>query len=128
MRISDWSSDVCSSDLLALRPARDALILTSSFMLHRIDQRLVAPEQMLDPVAVRGEGLTAIKAVDREIERVMRLPEIGRHRIGIVEISEARRRPRRPRVEHILRQGSEEHTSEHQSLMRISSAVFCLKK
>src|SRR3546814_8491713 len=100
MRISDWSSDVCSSDL---------------------------------------------------IERVMRLPEIGRHRIGIVEISEARRRPRRPRVEHILRQRfdmlallgrrvgpregvvdkadrSEEHTSELQSLMRISYAVFCLQK
>src|SRR3546814_18045834 len=102
MRISDWSSDVCSSDLLALRPARDALILTSSFMLHRIDQRLVAPEQMLDPVAVRGEGLPAIKEVDREIERVMRLPATGRHRIGIVEIREARRRPPRPPVEPTL--------------------------
>src|SRR3546814_5183290 len=48
---------------------------------------------------------------------------------------EARRRPTRPRRDsdrqedrHVRRRRSEEHTSELQSLMRISYAVFCLKK
>src|SRR3546814_3319631 len=100
MRISDWSSDVCSSDLVikALsaqiddpegRPVRDCDIGCQCRVIleRRIEQRQAAvdtqPRYGLDP------GFQ-LQALDPGIR-------------------------------------SEEHTSELQSLMRISSAVFCLK-
>src|SRR3546814_1593816 len=86
MRISDWSSDVCSSDLLGARAAIDR-----------------PPEHPRSPPA----------------RDIMRGGEIARARMLIggaaVELGDQRGR-------------SEEHTSELQSLMRISYAVFCLKK
>src|SRR3546814_3197563 len=86
MRISDWSSDVCSSDLSerCLRNLRNILA---------IDQN--AP------------GLHIIEAEEQA-------------RDGRLACA------RRPHDGKRLR--SEEHTSELQSLMRISYAVFCLKK
>src|SRR3546814_8196868 len=94
MRISDWSSDVCSSDLgigLSIGSliglvtvfgisARNAILLLAHY------EHLVCEEGALwnDELAWRGAS-----------ERLRR---------------------------------SEEHTSELQSLMRISYAVFCLKK
>src|SRR3546814_1706630 len=84
MRISDWSSDVCSSDL----------------------RRRSAPA----PAPLRRS----------------RSPPPGCH--GPARRSAARAGPARAarRVQDPLR--SEEHTSELQSLMRISYAVFCVKK
>src|SRR3546814_7950102 len=98
MRISDWSSDVCSSDLVkvvgneakpmmgktpdniqAIRPLRDGVIAD-------ID----VAEQMLKYFMDKAQG-----GASRFVQRSHR---------------------------------SEEHTSELQSLMRISYAVFCLKK
>src|SRR3546814_1380672 len=92
MRISDWSSDVCSSDL-------------------RGDVRLL----QLDRVGGRD--------VDRR-----RLFEVGvaDQRTGDDDFL-ARCRALYGCVLRIGRR-SEEHTSELQSLMRISYAVFCLKK
>src|SRR3546814_4545623 len=99
MRISDWSSDVCSSDL-----------------------RIVPAPPVVDPARQhRREGERGERADDKK------------H----VVIGEDRRLARR--FAHHLRPGagaaqrgiedrSEEHTSELQSLMRISYAVFCLKK
>src|SRR3546814_4729081 len=84
MRISDWSSDVCSSDLLADREGR-----------HRNSA---------------GHLDDRIEAVDAAQGR--RLDGNAEHR------NAGHRRDHR----------SEEHTSELQSLMRISYAVFCLKK
>src|SRR3546814_7020015 len=96
MRISDWSSDVCSSDLLDRAVA--------IFRTRRIARR---------DVACRSPGLGA----DRRCAQRQH-SETGRQL--------ADRRYRRGLRAAELR--SEEHTSELQSLMRISYAVFCLKK
>src|SRR3546814_5254301 len=94
MRISDWSSDVCSSDLTALALALDAQGAL------RPDLRLLVMSATLDGAAYA---------------RLMQ-------DAPVIE-SEGRTFPLEYRY---LR--SEEHTSELQSLMRISYAVFCLKK
>src|SRR3546814_4863303 len=100
MRISDWSSDVCSSDLLAAAGVGRVGVIDRA------------------PV-VLGEHAHARQLVDAGVDG------------GIVVISflalELFRAERHVVVEvEVVR--SEEHTSELQSLMRISYAVFCLKK
>src|SRR3546814_3671634 len=107
MRISDWSSDVCSSDLAQQR--RSILrreMPASEQQPERIEQS-TAP----DPGAVTGAAL-AIEVIDHAL-------------IGLLH----------PQDRHIMQRNqafalarSEEHTSELQSLMRHSYAVFCLKK
>src|SRR3546814_10374529 len=94
MRISDWSSDVCSSDLHDVaRQARGH---------HQPVRGLI--EEAGSP---RQEG-KAQKGEDAANQHIM--PQLrDAHDVG----DELR---------------SEEHTSELQSLMRISYAVFCLKK
>src|SRR3546814_6895310 len=103
MRISDWSSDVCSSDLLILQ------------------QRLRVPQRLPQRMAhVRGDR------VEQQHHRLQRLVAHGAALVGhVVELRHV--------VELLHQRGdrgvrSEEHTSELQSLMRISYAVFCLKK
>src|SRR3546814_5693189 len=133
MRISDWSSDVCSSDLgIGTR-----LVIFGQVGRHldrRIDddifgklcrqRRLDAPRQFL--AAARD-----VEDARREIHRPAEQPGEGqyRHMLGRVgriapgvELLPARALAADP-----VRR-SEEHTSELQSLMRISYAVFCLKK
>src|SRR3546814_9069625 len=116
MRISDWSSDVCSSDL-ALRPAQefDALDVVE---IGIEDRR----------IAVGGDR----QFVDIDGDRAL---EAGTIAVGVDaarrEIVEILRRPVDDDTRRVLRDAlirSEEHTSELQSLMRISYAVFCLKK
>src|SRR3546814_3485163 len=101
MRISDWSSDVCSSDLC---------------------QGRISPP------------------VHRQLQRLRHLR--GRHRRRLLILSDGRQKNGKGRSrgaapfsleDTIGRRSppfrrSEEHTSELQSLMRISYAVFCLKK
>src|SRR3546814_6601318 len=101
MRISDWSSDVCSSDL------------------HRIVgvEQLDALEQILRRVFVTGRHVRDDVGRALEDQRKRR-----RHRHGATA-GQQRQQPADPAVVR-----SEEHTSELQSLMRISYAVFCLKK
>src|SRR3546814_2406053 len=101
MRISDWSSDVCSSDLIALvigqllRPVTTILTQRHLFR-HPVDLLLTLPE-------IEGPGI---------FEGLVLLGSLKKRHEGY---SRQNRR-------------SEEHTSELQSLMRISYAVFCLKK
>src|SRR3546814_3976989 len=99
MRISDWSSDVCSSDLF--RRAADETPAA-------IERQRAQPLQ--DAVGFRRDGPD-----DVDIGHVVApgLPGIGAR----ADPAQLRRQAR-----------SEEHTSELQSLMRISYAVFCLKK
>src|SRR3546814_5037078 len=123
MRISDWSSDVCSSDLrrvrrkaehrhavphlgLAVPAIEDAEIGEFALCLHR-------PQ-------LRGEILFQIGTERGPIGP--RGPIVNHQRV-------------RPLLEFLLRhrigngcERSEEHPSELQSLMRISYAFFCLKK
>src|SRR3546814_4888382 len=104
MRISDWSSDVCSSDLVARRADVDAR------MRARRRPRCFGFEQ---DAAQRRQAVAAEKGAEEQPVGAQRAPR-QRERAG--DIVDA--------VEH----RSEEHTSELQSLMRISYAVFCLKK
>src|SRR3546814_4387104 len=109
MRISDWSSDVCSSDLPADNRITEQRRKRIPQMLRVVDGRLAGvkyrsiaealfPSHKIDSSSWSGDAL-------REI--TIRLARDG------LQLVEGR---------------SEEHTSELQSLMRISYAVFCLQK
>src|SRR3546814_4695432 len=108
VRISDWSSDVCSSDLRG-----------------------------------GGAGPRGAEAAQARRERGRHRPEPGQRvaRRAARDASGRRCRPRRRALSGqetgsgslivlggLSKKRSEEHTSELQSLMRISYAVFCLKK
>src|SRR3546814_7016523 len=106
MRISDWSSDVCSSDL-------DVLIGAAAFAAAGLAWRLT-PKRTLDLVSDE------------------KLAEIVPAAFGLWS-SRPSTQLVQPKTEGTLSamlysDRSEEHTSELQSLMRISYAVFCLKK
>src|SRR3546814_4308591 len=105
MRISDWSSDVCSSDLFLPTLLKDhgrQIAFGYGYTLHVCDllpksrgriglkSRNPLDDPLIDP---------AYLSAPEEIETMVWAVRIGR---------------------------SEEHTSELQSLMRISYAVFCL--
>src|SRR3546814_2531324 len=107
MRISDWSSDVCSSDLVLAdevgRAGQHPLLVLEEGLGHqdrrggrRVEGR--AGLQQADDLGAAVAG-----ALDDLVEPLLAEPA------------------------H-LDERSEEHTSELQSLMRISYAVFCLKK
>src|SRR3546814_1405706 len=102
MRISDWSSDVCSSDL-------DAVPGEAQGRLHR-EARVLARLLERDPRA----GARVL----RRLHRVLVGPVGQRH---------ARAEGQGVHLHRLRHRRSEEHTSELQSLMRISYAVFCLK-
>src|SRR3546814_8424386 len=125
MRISDWSSDVCSSDLV--------LGVTDGHLPFRGRSQPVA-ELAVDAAGAVGFGARH-KARDRRQRAVHRFVGrgagkafgifLGNKAGGQFARAEARMlHDRRHKVD--IR--SEEHTSELQSLMRISYAVFCLKK
>src|SRR3546814_10036704 len=115
IRISDWSSDVCSSDL---DQDDDRLAL-------HIDAGIVVPALFGGVDAIADENDVAVLDRDIRLHAIARGDEIGpifqRHR---------RRAAAETQRADILRgdldQRSEEHTSELQSLMRISYADFCL--
>src|SRR3546814_5824672 len=109
MRISDWSSDVCSSDLVS----RFHLPHVSVAMMRNIAPRL----STLTPSGEKRGRPRAAPEWERMPERRRHCAPARyfcKHKNGIDQIQLANR--------------SEEHTSELQSLMRISYAVFCLKK
>src|SRR3546814_4539124 len=128
MRIRYWSSDVCSSDLV-----------------HAVDQRRQRRHRRAD----RGDHGVAFGQVGDEARIALAEPDQGlallfhpAHReaalaaIAPGDISQRWKQVVRGNVtdalqvleQHALLGRSEEHTSELQSLMRISYAVFCLKK
>src|SRR3546814_5290392 len=116
MRISDWSSDVCSSDLKLWRERGFYRLL------DRMLFRAARPDQ-------RYRILQRFYALDeRLIERFYAARSSGYDRLRILT-----GKPPVPVMAALKtlyggRGRSEEHTSELQSLMRISYAVFCLKK
>src|SRR3546814_5516305 len=126
MRISDWSSDVCSSDLSRADRPGDGGRRGFLWTLH---PRLSPGD---DPARGRDE--------QRRLDRPHAGDAVGEVAasavVGVAGGAAAASRenrcrpwPHRPalrRRRHLAR--SEEHTSELQSLMRISYAVFCLKK
>src|SRR3546814_3946206 len=114
MRIGYWSSDVCSSDLVG----GGDIIAPDGGRQHRgRQQRLPGHARPGGPVAPRD-----IAGEDRQIRL-----------LGGGSGGSAGRAPRSDRVGDVgnarhIAVRSEEHTSELQSLMRISYALFCLKK
>src|SRR3546814_4867976 len=96
MRISDWSSDVCSSDLKSIQTP-------ANFIVHSLQEvnDALAHGRVFFMELVKY-GVILYQSDDRDLGKPKpKTPEMAR---------------------------SEEHTSELQSLMRISYAVFCLKK
>src|SRR3546814_6584378 len=152
MRISDWSSDVCSSDLAdSLLPVIDGSdprqpdngmfgcdVLAmcgdrdGAANRRRVHDRTAAPRfqhccdlmfhamKNAEHVDIQGSlEIGARQLMKRHVDR--RQPRIVECAIKATEFGDGEFHGR-PRVR------SEEHTSELQSLMRISYAVFCLKK
>src|SRR3546814_5912392 len=111
MRISDWSSDVCSSDLDA--PGEHRVVEKGPRLVqHQQGRRAI--ETLFEPVEQVGQHRQCRAA------RVQQLLHLECLHVALAQglalgIEQAAVR-------------SEEHTSELQSLMRISYAVFCLKK
>src|SRR3546814_10224773 len=105
MRISDWSSDVCSSDLRAL-PAYTGQPAHATVLGARGGGALALPDDFPDDIYLPAD-YRINSLMDRGTLRVVSLQAPGQ-------------------VSALFR--SEEHTSELQSLMRISYAVLCLKK
>src|SRR3546814_1258987 len=113
MRISDWSSDVCSSDLFsALSAGLRQAVCNLNF----------APA-MLQP----DETVHPREALENKSDECAD-PDSRRFRITGSRHHHQCLATRRPHRHARGRWRSEEHTSELQSLMRISYAVFCLKK
>src|SRR3546814_10000404 len=109
MRISDWSSDVCSSDL-----------------------SITAHGTVFDVAVVDRHVSVALLRGSIEVRRSAGQPATddaaaARLLVPGQTLSISRTEPLQP-PQLLAASRSEEHTSELQSLMRISYAVFCLKK
>src|SRR3546814_10373871 len=114
VRISDWSSDVCSSDLrLAAISRRDRFKSTAAMTTPAI--AIGTRAALAITLTPNASHATPIKVPTRTpMPRLRRICPRERWTDGFIGESRLER--------------SEEHTSELQSLMRISYAVFCLKK
>src|SRR3546814_8269903 len=105
MRISDWSSDVCSSDLLG----HEAEVAQRAGVDHRLEvgalHRIEFPGgRLVDEIEQPGEAVAQIEAAPAGVADVEHAAHLG------VELPDVVR--------------TEEHTSELKSLMRLSYAVF----
>src|SRR3546814_6131156 len=115
MRISDWSSDVCSSDLMIENAGgRRLAFIINEFGDLGVDRELIrgcGDESCSDDDIVElTNGCICCTVADDFLPTIAALLD----------------RPEPP--DHIVIERSEEHTSELQSLMRRSYAVFCLTK
>src|SRR3546814_7989980 len=143
MRISDWSSDVCSSDLYQValghpghRPVDDfgVLLLRADDQLRRqqfaVDQlaaQVVAQAVLVAPLVLLAAGIVEQAHGQAGAEHGLGAQQVAqRAQVELRGVEVLRIRPEaQPGAGVALR--SEEHTSELQSLMRNSYAVFCLK-
>src|SRR3546814_9755140 len=109
MRISDWSSDVCSSDLAGIAGCADLVECRFASDCQPGDRCWPCLRRSGRALPWRGSSASSHQCREERFSR----PHVRGLRDGLAKIF-----PRR----------SEEHTSELQSLMRISYAVFCLKQ
>src|SRR3546814_8362152 len=124
MRISDWSSDVCSSDLQGQCPRQERYRFAGSpgrdpDRPHQYADRSLqgAPQGQPQPPRPSDDG-----------QQAPHPPRLSQEE-GRGSLSGTDREAGSPQIRISGDPGrSEEHTSELQSLMRISYAVFCLKK
>src|SRR3546814_5832416 len=122
MRISDWSSDVCSSDLLPLieqivDEATVAVCAEATGVMQKLHEGTLDYTQQRKQFGIPIAKFQVLqhRMVDMfmEVEQARSMTIMGTLKLDL---------PAKKRMR------SEEHTSELQSLMRISYAVFCLKK
>src|SRR3546814_3261256 len=135
MRISDWSSDVCPSDL----PHHEGVVLVAVGVAEiagveafaaRARRALVAAA-MGERDGVEPLHLGLIPGRKRDHRAVAHARRLTVERAGQADAGAARPAPGDEAVEFhrpLRPHRSEEHTSELQSPMRTSYAVFCLKK
>src|SRR3546814_6978269 len=113
MRISDWSSDVCSSDLISMMKGIE-------FRFNADFRGITKGDDGSLTVEMTGHDPITVDCVMFATGRVPNTGGLGLDKAGVewdakgaIVVDEDR---------------SEEHTSELQSLMRTSYAVFCLTK
>src|SRR3546814_5562888 len=132
MRISDWSSDVCSSDLerlpsgLALGGAGVRRGVAAEIELREVDR---AHHQR------RKDAFPGVVGEDSAGEGEKMARHLDNHQTLAHLLADVRRDAHHSRIVQFNHEGrglddlrSEEHTSELQSLMRCSYTVFCLNK
>src|SRR3546814_3208423 len=127
MRISDWSSDVCSSDLCPHGFAFGDVEAAT----QRDDFGTAHPKRLQSASPSKTEVAGPVMRIDSPgVQPMSRSPPgrltvtgpvISLRRMAATAVAQAP-------VPQACVSRSEEHTSELQSLMRISYAVFCLKK
>src|SRR3546814_1270964 len=118
MRISDWSSDVCSSDLPMNVKNGTASRVSLLMMPNRRSGKAWNKDSGNSPISLASHPkpkpvAAKLKATGKPVSRKNISPQNISGTKLLIKNSITR---------------SEEHTSELQSLMRISYAVFCLKK
>src|SRR3546814_1132258 len=128
MRISDWSSDVCSADLIFgpcchIRPfgSEEEAIAVANATDYGLSAAIFT-QDLSRAHRVAAEVDVGITWVNSWFLRDLRTPFGGTGHSGIGREGGVHS------LEFYTELRSEEHTSELQSLMRISYAVFCLKK
>src|SRR3546814_1058656 len=114
MRISDWSSDVCSSDLVTVSTKLWKLSLRATKSVSELTST-AAPAVPSTTTPTRPSVATRPDFLAAAARPLVRSQSTAASRSPFVSFS-------------AFLQRSEEHTSELQSLMRISYAVFCLQK
>src|SRR3546814_2869379 len=116
LRICDWSSDVCASDLVEKTP------------LFSVGIGLRLRDDEVEQLVIFDPARNAVVAfADVEQDRVVRFQALGAMEGKARDL--AVREPRylsAAGIQQVITPRSEEHTSELQSLMSISYAVFCL--
>src|SRR3546814_4880073 len=118
MRISDWSSDVCSSDLFPDRRIRQVRQLVD----ERPAVRACAADREVQRRRKSGDGIRIERIAFRDAVEVLRIVTVGKRR-GLCGRDSGTADPR----QQSKNRRTEEHQSELQSLMRNSYADFCLK-
>src|SRR3546814_4654510 len=143
MRISDWSSDVCSSDL-RLQDVRPAIADCNVYVLP--SYREGTPRTVLEAMAMGRaiittdapgcrqtvqaghNGLLVQPRSVNELVQAMESLHANPDQVAVMGAHSRTLAETRFNVHKVNAARSEEHTSELQSLMRISYSVFCLKK
>src|SRR3546814_8611265 len=122
MRISDWSSDVCSSDLERAQKKKDKEFNRDILYRHAVGPKVLALGPYSISLFVRGQPLEARLRVAVQTTTELARTQLEAQEMAVNGIVY-------PLAVRLFEQGrSEEHTSELQSLMRSSYAALCLKK
>src|SRR3546814_4426523 len=146
MRISDWSSDVCSSDLLTVASADDSRVFFNVRIATFFKSLVLNIRQQCRQNKIGEDANLPVDMVRRHLANAHAIQHGRRGEIESHPLHKHSHQCRgrygmhgsfcsndfqqgvQPFLERQYVSRSEEHTSELQSLMRISYAVFCLKQ